>query len=142
MKKLAFSVDIFATKAKVWEVLWGDDSLREWADLIDPGTYMVGKLVEGSEIKFISAEGYGVTSFVEEVTPYDFVLFRHKADTQAGGTESRDDQWTGGVETYTLSHKEGVTKLVIAFDAPEELVEIMADSYPKALGRIKRLAEA
>lgn len=143
MKEMQFTIQINAPKEKVWQVLWQDETLRQWAGLVDPGTYMVGELKEGNEVQFISAEnGYGVTSLVEKITPNEYVLFKHQADTQNTGAEERDKQWTGGDESYTLTEDNGVTTLNMAFDVPEELEDIMAESYPKALNKVKELAEA
>src|SRR5437870_13524344 len=99
MKEMQFSVEINATKEKVWDTLWQDETFREWAGIIDPGTYMVGELKEGNEIQFISAEnGYGVTSLVEKLIEGEFLLLRHHADTQDEGKREREKQWTGGKE--------------------------------------------
>jgi uncharacterized protein YndB with AHSA1/START domain len=143
MNEMQFSIEISAPKEKVWDVLWQDATIREWAGIIDPGTYMVGELTQGSEVAFISAEnGYGVTSLVEKVTPNEYVLLRHSADTKESGTEERDKQWTGGAESYELIESYGVTTLKVAFDVPEELEEYFTTTYPKALKKIKELAEA
>jgi len=143
MKEMQFQVEIKATKEKVWDTLWQDETLREWAGIIDPGTYMVGELKEGNEVQFISSEnGYGVTSLVEELTPGEFVLFRHQADTQGSGKQERAQEWTGGKESYSLAaDKDGTTILTVAFDVPLEQEEYFKDNYPKALERVKALAE-
>lgn len=142
MKELQFSIEIHATKERVWDTLWQDETFREWASIIDPGTYMVGDLKKGNEIQFISAEnGYGVTSLVEKLTPGEFLLLRHAADTQEVGTREREKQWTGGAESYSLSEKDGTTTLIVAFDVPSELEEYFTVNYPKALERVKVLAE-
>lgn len=76
MKELQFSVEIHATEEKVWDTLWQDETLRQWAGIIDPGTYMVGDLKEGNEVQFISANGYGVTSLVEKLIANEFLLLK------------------------------------------------------------------
>lgn len=141
MKEMQFQVDIRAAKEKVWNILWQDQTFREWAGIIDPGTYMVGELKEGNELQFISGNGYGVTSLVEELTPNEFLLLRHQADTQDSGKQEREKEWTGGKESYTLTEKDGTTTLTAAFDVPPEMEEYFKTNYPKALGRVKELAE-
>lgn len=142
MKQMYFEVVIQASREKVWKVLWDDRTLRQWAGVIDPGTYMLGELEEGKTVQFNSQEGYGVTSFVEKLIPNEFVLLKHKADTKDYGSSDREDQWTGGSESYTLNESDGVTTLILEFDVPEELEEIMDTSYPKALTKIKELSES
>lgn len=140
---MQFTIDIHATKQTVWGVLWQDASFREWAGIVDPGTYMKGELKEGSEVQFISAiNGYGVTSLVEKLTPGEFLQLRHESDTQDAGTQEREKEWTGGTETYTLTENDGTTSLTVAFGVPLKMVDYFKDTYPKALQRVKELAEA
>jgi len=70
MKKIQFSIEINASKEKVWKTLWGDATFRDWANIIDEGIYIKGVMKEGNEIQFISSvSGYGVTSRVEIFSP-------------------------------------------------------------------------
>jgi len=139
---MRFSIEIQATKEKVWDTLWQDETFREWASIIDPETYMVGDLKEGNEVQFISAaSGYGVTSLVEKLVVGEFLLLRHQADTQDAGQRERDKEWTGGEESYTLAEKDGTTTLSVAFGVPPEFEESFKVSYPQALKRVKVLAE-
>lgn len=142
MKELHFSIEIKAAKERVWATLWEDTSFRDWASIIDEGTYMQGAMEEGKEIQFLSSvNGYGVTSLVAELDPNAFVLFRHSADTQASGQQEREKEWTGGTESYTLAEKDGVTILLIKTEVPQELEELFTVRLPQALVRIKMLAE-
>lgn len=141
MKEMQFEIEIHAPREKVWATLWQDRTFREWADLIDAGTYMVGDLEEGSTVQFISAEGYGVTSLVSALIPDAYVSFKHQADTQDEDSNSRDDQWTGGRESYTLMDDDSATTLTMSFDVPVELEKAMRESYPKALQKVKELSE-
>lgn len=141
MKELRFTIEIRAAKGKVWDTLWQDATLREWAGIIDPGTYMVGELKEGNEVQYISGNGYGVTSLVEKLVPGEFLLLRHQADTQDEGKREREKEWTGGEESYALAEKDGVTTLKVAFGVPPEQEEYFEAAYPKALERIKELSE-
>lgn len=142
MNEMQFSIEISALKETVWNTLWQDKTFREWAGLIDPGTYMVGELKEGNEVQFISAEnGYGVTSLVDTVVENEFLLLKHQADTQETGAQEREKEWTGGEESYTLTEKDGTTTLTVVFGVPPELEEYFKVNYPKALDRVKELAE-
>lgn len=141
MKELRFQILIAAPKEKVWATLWRDQTLRQWASLMDPGTYMVGELKQASTVQFLSKDGYGVTSLVAEVIPNEYVLFKHQTDTQDNGTNVRADQWTGGKESYTLTYKNGLTTLAMSIDVPAELQKLMSTRYPQALARIKELSE-
>ena len=142
MKELKFSVEINASKERVWATLWEDKSFRDWAGIIDEGTYMQGEMKEGNEIQFISSvNGYGVTSLIEKLKPNEFVLFRHSADTKDSGQQEREKEWTGGTESYSLDEKNGVTVLIVKTDVPEEMEEMFNSILPRAMERIKTLAE-
>ena len=141
MKAVQFTVQINASKEKVWNTLWRDKTFRQWAGIIDPGTHMTGKLEQGNEVQFISANGYGVTSLVKKVITHEYLLLRHQAYTQQDAKEAREKEWTGGEESYTLVEKQDVTSLTVTFDVPAELEEYFADNYPKALELVKELAE-
>lgn len=141
MKELQFLIKIQSSKERVWETLWRDETFRDWANLIDPGTHMVGELKVGNEVQSISGNGYGVTSLVEKLVPGELLLLKHRADTQDSGTRERGKEWTGGEEQYSLAETDGVTTLTAAFDVPPELEEYFQVNYPKALERVKVLAE-
>ncbi len=142
MKEMQFSVFIHASKEKVWSTLWDDISFRDWASIIDEGTYIQGTMEEGNEIQFISSvSGYGVTDLIEKLIPNEFVLFRHSADTEESGKQLRTNEWTGGSESYSLSEENGVTTLIVKTDVPSEQEETFNDRFPRALMRVKTLAE-
>jgi hypothetical protein len=142
MKQMQFSTEINASGETVWNTLWQDETFREWAGIIDPETYMVGDLKEGSTIQFISsASGYGVTSVVEKLILGKFLLLKHRTDTQEHGKQKRENEWSGGKESYSLAANDSTTTLTVAFDVPPELEEKFKISYPKALERVKALAE-
>lgn len=103
---------------------------------------MAGDLKQGNEVQFISAaNGYGVTSLIETLVINEFLLLRHSADTQDGGKRERKNEWTGGEESYSLTEKDGMTTLTVAFGVPPELEDYFTVNYPKALEKVKSLAE-
>ena len=142
MKILEFSIAISASKERVWSVLWDDHTFRDWANYIDEGTYLQGELIEGNQVQFISSvNGYGVTSLVSKLIPNEYVLFKHQLDTKDMGSSSREKQWTGGFESYTLNEQWGETILTIKSEVPEELVDLFSVTMPTACHRIKEIAE-
>ena len=142
MKKIQFTIEINTSKERVWKTLWEDITFRDWANIIDEGTYIKGVMKEGNEIQFISSvSGYGVTDLIEKLNPNEFVLFRHAADTKESGQQEREKEWTGGTESYSLAEKNGVTTLIVKTDVPQEQEETFNSRFPRALERIKTLAE-
>lgn len=142
MKEIQFSIEINASKERVWATIWDDITFRDWASIIDEGTYMKGVMKEGNEVQFISSVGgYGVTSLIEKLNPNDCVIFRHSADTKESGQQEREKEWTGGTESYYLTGKNGVTTLIVKTEVPLEQEETFNTRLPKALECIKTLAE-
>lgn len=141
MNEMRFTVQINANRKQVWETLWRDDTFRQWAGIIDPGTHLEGELKEGEKVQFISGNGYGVSSLVAKLVAGEFLLLRHQADTQDNGKRERDEQWTGGEESYALAENDGATTLTVTFGVPPELEDEFRNNYPKALECVKLLAE-
>lgn len=143
MQKLQFTIKIQAPRKKVWNTLWEDKTFRDWANIVDEGTYMVGEMKEGNEIQFISSvNGYGVKCLIDKLTPNEFVLFRFMADTKDNGKQEREKDWTGGTESHSLTEENGVSTLTVEFDVPtNKMEEIFNVRFPKALERVKILAE-
>jgi hypothetical protein len=142
MNEMRFSIKIDATKKRVWDTLWQDETFREWASIIDPETYMIGSLKQGGEVQFISAaNGYGVTSLVEKLVIGELLILRHRADTQKDGNQKRENEWSGGAESYSLAEKDSSTILSVTFDVPPNQEKYFKVNYPIALERVKVLAE-
>lgn len=142
MIETEFTIDIKGSKETVWHILWGAESFKDWANIIDEGTFLKGELIQGQLIEFISAvNGYGVTSLVAELIPFEYVLFHHGADTKDMGQALRDQEWTGGKESYLLNERAGITKLTVKTDIPSDLIELFNVRLPLALNRIKILSE-
>lgn len=142
MQNQQFSIEIQAPRERVWNTLWEDKTLRDWGNIIDEGLYMVGEIKEGNEVQFISSSsGYGVTSLIEKLVPNEFASFRQIADTKGSGEQERQKEWTGGTESYSLAENDSVTTLTVEFDVPTELEETFKIRFPKALKRVKFLAE-
>jgi hypothetical protein len=148
MKKIQHSIEINASKEKIWETLWSDKTFRDWSNIIDEGTYLDGELEEGNEINFIgSSEGgasYGVTSKIEKLIPNQFILLAKTADIivdKDGKIEKRAEQWTGGMESYELEDNNGNVKLTIIEEIPDELLEYFDAKIPEVLKRVKVLSE-
>ena len=142
MQKQQFSIEIRAPRERVWNTLFENKSFRDWGSVIDEdGQYMVGELKEGNEVQFLSENGFGVTTLVEKLIPNEFISFRMIANTIDSGKREREKEWTGGEESFSLAEKDDVTALTVHIDVPEEMQTMFQDRFPRALERVKVLAE-
>jgi uncharacterized protein YndB with AHSA1/START domain len=148
MKKEKFSINIKASAKKVWQVLWSDATYRQWTKIfsegISDGSYAVSDWKQGSKIQFISSSGDGMFAIISELKPYERMAFSHQGEVKnfkeqppKEGAES----WTGAQEIYTLTEKDGNTNLEVTMDITSEYEQYFKDIFPKALQKVKEIAE-
>ena len=144
MKRLNFSIQISASKEKVWNILWEDVTYRKWTSTFSEGSYAISDWKEGSKILFLSPNGEGMFSTIAKKIPYEFMSFKHLG-TVKGGEEQTDNEetkkWSGAMENYSLDDKNGVTELRVTMDITEDHEQYFKDTFPKALESVKALAE-
>ncbi|AHE68160.1 hypothetical protein Loa_02623 [Legionella oakridgensis ATCC 33761 = DSM 21215] len=67
METLHFSININASKEKVWKILWGDKTFTDWTSVFAEGSYAVSDWMEGSRIQFIDPKSnHGMSSVIEK----------------------------------------------------------------------------
>ncbi len=150
MQKLNFSIDINAPREKVWKVLWGDKSYREWTSAFMEGSYAVtDDWKEGSKVLFLALDDQGkaggMVSRVDSKRPNEFMSFEHLGMVKDGVEDTTSDlvkAWQGAKENYTLKDKGNGTELVIDMDTSDTEKEYFEKVWPKALERVKNLSEA
>lgn len=140
MKKLTFSVIIHSSRELLWQTLWDDATYRDWTAVFTPGSHAVSDWEEGSKILFLSPGGDGMTSRIARLVPNEFMSFEHLGEV-INGKEDFTKGWSGAFENYTLRETAGGTELLVELDMSEEHEEYMAGIFPKALARVKELAE-
>jgi L-rhamnose mutarotase len=145
MEKLHFSIKINAPKEKVWNTMLGDKTYQEWTSVFAPGSSYEGSWDEGSEIHFIDpASNQGMFSVIKENKPYEFISIKHLGEIQNGEKkEWYDEKMQGGefLENYTFNEVDGGTEVLVDMDIVEEYKEMMAELWPKALEKLKEIAE-
>lgn len=148
MKKLHFSINIDAPKEKVWNTMLEDSTYREWTEEFSKGSYYVGDWSEGSKILFLgpgqNGEMGGMVSRIKENRQHEFVSIEHLGIIKDGKEDLTSDEvtkWAGALENYTLKDSAGKTELLIELDINEEYKEMMENMWPKALQKLKDIAE-
>lgn len=144
MQKLNFSVAIHAPVEKVWWTLWNDPSYRQWASVFYEGSFAVSDWKQGSKVHFLSPEGGGMFSVIDEMIPNEVMTFRHLGfvkDFMEQPVDEATTQWSGAIEKYVLTQNNGLTTLRVELDTVESHADYFQDSFPKSLERVKQLAE-
>lgn len=144
MEKKQFTILIDAPREKVWNILWDDASYRDWTSVFMEGSRAETDWKKGSKALFLSGSGEGMVSRIEESIPNEFMSIKHLGVVK-NGVEIIDDEkakeWAGALENYTLEMVNGKTKLTIDMDIADEYKDYFQTTWPKALERVKELAE-
>lgn len=148
MQKLHFSIDINAPKETVWETMLGEDSYREWTEVFAPGSHYLGDWNKGSKILFLAPDDSGkvggMVSRIKDNRPFNYISIEHLGIVEDGKEDTSSESvtsWAGALENYTFREKNGTTEVLVEMDIVEEYEEMFRDLWPKALKKLKRLAE-
>jgi uncharacterized protein YndB with AHSA1/START domain len=147
MQKLHFSITIDAPREHVWKTMLEDATYREWTEVFSPGSSYEGSWEKGSKIKFVGPDENGkmggMSSEIAESNPYEFVSAHHIGVVVDGveDTTSEEAKKWNGYENYTFKDLDGKTELTVDMDMNEEGVEYMSEAWPKALQKLKEIAE-
>lgn len=148
MKRLHFSALIEAPKEKVWKVMLGDATYREWSSVFMPGSHYEGSWEEGSKMLFLAPDENGKTggmvSTIAYNKPYEFISIKHLGIINDGVEDTDGEEvqkWAGALENYTFTEQDGVTKVTIGMDIDEEYETDFEEAWPQALIKLKTLAE-
>ncbi|TKC62053.1 SRPBCC domain-containing protein [Pedobacter hiemivivus] len=146
MKILQFTKEIDAPAQKVWDTLWNETTYPQWTDAFNPGG---GSAVQsdwkvGGRTLFVDGKGNGMISTIKTKNePYD-IVFEHQGqviDGKEDTTSEKVKNWSGSLEEYHLSEKDGITKLKTSVQIEEEWEETMNKGFTKGLEEVKRLSE-
>ena len=144
MEKKQFKIEIAAPKEKVWKVLWGDTTYPAWTSAFAEGSRAETNWEEGSKVLFLDGRGHGMVSTIAKKIPNEFMSFKHLGTVKDGVEDFESEQtkeWSGALENYVLKTVNGKTELVVDMDIAEEYKDYFMNTWPKALDKVKELAE-
>lgn len=144
-KELHFSIDINASKQKVWDTMLQQDTYKMWTAVAWSGSRYEGEWKQGSEIKFMGEQDAGTLALIEVCNPTNYLLARHIAIINADGsldtTSEMAREWTGAKEAYQFTEQHGVTILKVTIETFEKWAGMFEEGWPKAVGKLKELCE-
>jgi uncharacterized protein YndB with AHSA1/START domain len=145
MEKVNFSTCINASREKIWQVLWNDSSYPNWTSVFTEGSHAItDNWKEGTRVLFLDPKKNGMVSMVASNRPNEFMSFRHLGEVKDGVEDTSSEkvkEWSGAMENYFLKEKDGNTELRIEMDVTEDFKDYFTGTWPKALLKIKELAE-
>ena len=148
--RIHFAITINAAKERVWDTMLQDATYRDWAALFNPNgsSWFEGDWTQGSKILFLgdgeNGQVAGMVSRIKEVRPHEFVSIEHLGVVQDGKEDTTSDmakQFAPALENYTFVDRNGATEVLVDMDTVEEHRQMFEASWPKALQRLKELAE-
>lgn len=151
MKTLQFKKDIHAPAAKVYNTMLGLDDIKtyeQWTSEFNPTSTYEGTWDKGSKIHFVGTDEHGkkggMVAEVAEITPNRFVSIRHKGILEGENeiTEGAEiENWAGAMENYSFHENNGLTTVTVECDVTEEYADHFKTIWPKALDKLKEIAE-
>ncbi|NKX53906.1 SRPBCC family protein [Arthrobacter mobilis] len=149
MEKLRYTVRVNAPAHTVWTTMLDPSSYREWTRAFLDGSYYEGSWEQGSEIRFLgpNEDGSedGMIATVVENRPDEFVCVEYRGQIEGGLEDTSSEaarKLAGAREAYTFRESGGVTTVEVELDSQDEYAAMLDEAWPKALARLKELAEA
>ena len=144
---MKFFTTIKADPDKIWEVLWNDRTYREWTSAFSPDSHyaMPDGLVEGGRVHFIDGSGSGMYSRIAKLEPSRKLTFEHLGTIKDGSEQPEDEEtrkWKGAKENYVIAPNGDGCELKVEVDVVDDHVGSFEGMFPKALQKVKQLAEA
>jgi uncharacterized protein YndB with AHSA1/START domain len=144
MSKQHYKTTIDAPQERVWNVLWGDQSYRDWTSVFSPDSNVKTDWKKGSKAYFHDGKGNGMVAEIADNVPNQFMSIHH-VGTMKDGVEVNDPaetaKWGEALENYTLRNVNGKTELVVDMDVADEYLDYFNKTWPVALDKVKELAE-
>ncbi|RIV43044.1 SRPBCC family protein [Flagellimonas pelagia] len=151
MKKIQYKKDIKASAEKVYNTMLGMETIKtyeQWTAEFNPTSTYEGSWEKGSKIYFVGTDENGkrggMVSEIADNVPFQFVSIRHYGilDGENEITEGPEvEKWAGSLENYDLQEHNGVTTLTVETDVADDYLDYFNTTWPKALNRLKELAE-
>ena len=148
MEKKEFKIVINASREKVWDSLWSDAGYREWTTAFGEGSHVKTDWKKGGKVLFLGDEDSGMVSTITENKPNEYMGITHLGIIKNGieDVESAESKiWAGAFENYSLHTLNGATELTVELGSgdkiPKDLHDYFMDAWPKALNKLKEIAE-
>jgi len=140
MKDVHFHIEIAAPVARVWDCMLDPIAYRDWTTAFCEGSYFEGSWAQGSRMRFLDPDGNGMDAVVDENRPHERIALKLVGSLTEGRPTAIDSP---GQEIYEFSATAGGTRLDIQLKGWDDgFADMMAGLWPKALQRLKALAES
>ena len=144
------SIQINATRDKIWQSLIEKSNFEDWCSVFYPGTTFEGDWSVGSNMRFLGPDvdsdtQSGMITRIAEHIPNEYLLGEHIGVVEAGKDrfEGEDfDRWAGGTESYRITGDSQPYTLSVEASSTPEMAEFFEGAWDTALSRLKQIAES
>ena len=151
MKKITFKEHINAPVQIVYDTMLGINDIKtyeEWTSQFNPTSTYEGLWKKGETMYFIGTDDSGkrggmISEIVENIAN-KFVSIKHYGIVDGDQEITSGEQvesWAGSLENYYFEDINGSTTVIIELDVDENYLDYFSDTWPKALKKLKELAE-
>ncbi len=145
MKTLSYNIEIYATKEKIWDILFNPTTYSQWTHYFSPDSVLKTDWAVDGKTYFLAKNGDGMISTIDSIDHPNSVVFKHLGIIKDGveDTNSKEvEDWSGLQEKYFLIDLVDHVKLQAEVQTYEEYESIMNNGFEKGLAIIKQLAES
>jgi len=147
-RNMHFGITIKANVEKVYKTMLEDKTYSEWTSVFNPASRFRGSWEKGSKILFLGTDSDGtqggMVSWIRENIPNRFVSIEHLGILEDGKeiySGQKVEGWAGALENYTFIDKSGDTLLEVDLDIDNGYGAYFAETWPKALDKLKSICE-
>lgn len=144
VKRIQFVAEIAAPAARVYDLMIGEASYRDWTSAFVEGSRYEGSWRKGERIRFLSPSGDGMVAEIVENKPHEFISIRHLGHIANGVEDTASEAirpWAPAYENYTFIPTTNGTRVIVDQDVTEEFERYMREAWPRALERLKVMCE-
>ena len=140
-----FDILIHAPREHVWTTMLQSPGYERWTAEFCEGSRYEGSWEPGASIRFLGLNGDGMVSEIAEHRPAEFVSIRHLGFIQNGVDDTSSEAvraWAPCYENYHFAQEAGGTRVRVETDVFGGYEAFMAETWPRALQRLKQICEA
>ena len=144
MPTLHFDIHIAAPRERVWRTTLYTPTYERWTASFCEGSRYEGSWEAGTTIRFLAPNGDGMVAEIAEHRPAEFVSIRHLGMIAQGVEDTTSDAvraWAPCHENYHFIAEAGGTRLRVDADVIAGYEAYMAETWPRALARLKSICE-
>lgn len=139
-----FDIFIRAPRTAVWRTMLQAPTYDQWTAAFCEGSHYKGSWDAGQTIRFFDPAGNGMVATIAEHRPAEFVSIRHLGFIANGVEDTTSEAiraWAPCHENYTFTDEGDGTRVRVDADVFGGYEAFMAETWPKALLRLKALCE-